>query len=241
MTTGVGCATRGCGGVAPQQGAKCTNCNIDAIRNPAWRAVRHAVHRAVSGKDLTSDASGIVVWHSAGAEDGVLALVCNDAAADASSAEPGETAPGAPGDSELASASHTYPAVTLPGGDTPQWWQEAAPEQKEAWGRLDTELAAELNLERPYTRGPNVGSCPGSGSYGHGLTMRSTHFGCCDRWDATREQALADGRGVPTDADRQAVNEREARWKADAERRAHEAGALVPQTAADSRDIEAGS
>ena len=106
------------------------------------------------------------------------------------------------------------PSIKLPGGNTPQWWQDAAPEQKEAWRRMDTALAAELGLERPYAHGPHLGTCPGAGSYGHGLTMRTTHGGtCCERWDTARKAAIASGLAVPTDADRAEVARQDAQWE----------------------------
>jgi hypothetical protein len=94
------------------------------------------------------------------------------------------------------------PSVKMPGGDTPQWWQDASPAQHQAWLRVDSELAEQLGTSRPYVHGPWVGSCPGS-ERGHGLTASSVHAGgCCGRWDEARAAALQEGRGEPTEIDR---------------------------------------
>jgi hypothetical protein len=83
----------------------------------------------------------------------------------------------------------------------PGWWLEASRAQQVAWARMDRELAQELSLDRPYVMGSRIGQCPGRGGYGHGLTAVACHGGCCARWDAAREQALAEGRGEPTATD----------------------------------------
>ena len=52
----------------------------------------------------------------------------------------------------------------------------------------DAELADRLGLSRPYVSGPNVGKCPGSGEYGHGMSLTTVHAGdCCAAWDQARQ------------------------------------------------------
>jgi len=36
--------------------------------------------------------------------------------------------------------------------------------------------------------GPRFGTCPGSGEYGHGANLTSTHQACCSTWDARRAE-----------------------------------------------------
>jgi hypothetical protein len=101
--------------------------------------------------------------------------------------------------------------------EPPDWWREASRAQQVAWARMDKELAEQLRLDRPYVMGPRIGQCPGSGGYGHGLTAVACHGGCCARWDAAREQALADGRGEPTEIDQLMADDPLAGWLAQAQ------------------------
>lgn len=95
------------------------------------------------------------------------------------------------------------PSVKQPGGPTPEWWRVAAPDQREAWLRLDRELAEELGTARPYVNGPWVGTCPGSEGPRHGLSASSTHAGgCCSQWGHARTEAIEAGRAEVTEIDR---------------------------------------
>jgi hypothetical protein len=56
----------------------------------------------------------------------------------------------------------------------------------------EAETASRLGLARPWVSGPSVGHCPGSGEYGHGLTLTAVHGGgCCAAWNEARAQAAA--------------------------------------------------
>jgi hypothetical protein len=61
----------------------------------------------------------------------------------------------------------------------------------------DADLATQLGLSRPYTSGPNLGTCPGGAEYGHGTTLTTVHAGgCCAAWDHARA-AAADAEPKP--------------------------------------------
>jgi len=51
MTTGCVCATPSCGGLAPGRAQNCLGCRVEAIRNPAARAVQRAVQRLLNGRE----------------------------------------------------------------------------------------------------------------------------------------------------------------------------------------------
>jgi hypothetical protein len=51
VTTGCGCGTPGCRGLAPRRGEKCAACRIAAEPNPVIRAVKRAAEAVLSGRD----------------------------------------------------------------------------------------------------------------------------------------------------------------------------------------------
>jgi len=58
---------------------------------------------------------------------------------------------------------------------------------------MDTALARDLGLDRPYVTGPRAGRCPGSAGYGHGLTATAVHGDrCCEAQDRARAERIAD-------------------------------------------------
>jgi hypothetical protein len=55
---------------------------------------------------------------------------------------------------------------------------------------MDTELTGQLGLCRPFTSGPDGGTCTGSAEYGHGLSLTTVHGRCCQAWDRAHAQAI---------------------------------------------------
>jgi hypothetical protein len=219
MTTGTDCS-KGCGNLASRRGGTCTGCGIEEIANPLWRSIRRTVHNALSPDLPGTDANGIV-WHS-GSQAGpeTLFVRCNDAPTDAaaSALDRVEVAQSA--------GSGSAPLIKQASPQAPGWWTEATPEQKQAWKRMDAELARQPGYDRPYTHGPHVGTCPGTAGSGRGrgLTASTVHAGCCSRWDEAREAAIAGGLAEPSDEDRAVTAADVARWEAAQELRARTAG-----------------
>lgn len=112
MTTGVCCGTRGCGGIVPKRGDKCTNCGIEGIRNPLWRSIRRAVHNTLNPDLPATDHSGIV-WHKAASTDALM-VRCNDAPTGAEASALDRQAAGA-SVSPPPGWIRTEPAETAPG------------------------------------------------------------------------------------------------------------------------------
>jgi hypothetical protein len=247
MTTGSHCS-KGCGNVAARRGGTCRGCGIEEIANPLWRSVRRAVHNTFSPDLPATDASGIVWFKGGSAGPDGMYLRCNDAATDveASALDRGASGAEAPvpalppvrmpaGRPEPAISYDGGPAIKRASPQTPGWWTSASPEQKQAWKRMDTDLAGQLRYDRPYTHGPHVGTCPGTegSGRGHGLTASTVHWGdCCQTWDEAREQAVADGMAVPSEADRAVVTADVARWEAAQAARAAARGAEHDREAA---------
>jgi hypothetical protein len=216
MTTGTDCS-KGCGNIAGRRGGTCTGCGIEEIANPLWRSIRRSVHNALNPDLPGTDASGIA-WHSGSqAEPETLFVRCNDAPTDAaaSALDRGEVA-----------RSAGALVIKQANPQTPGWWTTATPEQRQAWKRMDTELARQLGYDRPYTHGPHVGTCPGAAGSGRGLglTASTVHAGCCSRWAEAREAAIASGLAEPNAEDRAVTAADVARWEAAQERRARTAG-----------------
>jgi hypothetical protein len=93
-------------------------------------------------------------------------------------------------------------------GQPPEEVRAETPEQTVARKRADTELADALGLDAPIKLGADVGQCPGSGGYGHGLTAVTVHSGrCCARWDEARAAAIAAGAYEPTALDKLMVTD----------------------------------
>ena len=68
MTTGCTCGTPGCGGVAPERGGTCRNCQIGITPQGAARTLRGLIHTALYGRDAVAD--GGIVWQQADREAG---------------------------------------------------------------------------------------------------------------------------------------------------------------------------
>ncbi len=93
-------------------------------------------------------------------------------------------------------------------GQPPEAVQAETSEQTVARKRADTELADALGLDAPIKLGADVGQCPGSGGYGHGLTAVRVHGGrCCAKWDEARAAAIAAGAYEPTAIDKLIVTD----------------------------------